>query len=1056
MQLLLAPSGRGKTAHVLQRIRALQATDSLAPAWVILPNRQQASAFRQRLAGERGVAGVEIFTFSQLYAEVLTREGRPRPLLLEPVQHRLLRGVVDSLYRSGALAHYAPLRDKPGFLRSLREVILDLKQARISPRDFSAALADAPLRLSELAAIYQRYQGWLLDVGWVDAEGRGWLAVRALERLPHLAADVRLLAVDGFDEFNPTQLAVLRLLAQQTGETIVTLTGEGPDAPPREAHRRFTRARQTLLERVAGVEMEALTPASSAVSPALAHLEAGLFRPDAQALTPGADILLWEARNRAAEARAALRWLKGLLVQKGLAPDQTAILARDLSPYRPFLAEAAAEFGMPLHLAADEALPANPVIAALLNLLSLPMRDWPQRAVLEAWRSPYFDWSELVQAEGEQYETVGTVVADLEAVVRGSRIIAGLEQWRQALQQRSAVSAEETLDWEDDRGQLEGPVGERAAALLRIFDAFVERIQPQKEASLAAYVAFVEDLIGEDPGAEGTRDHDLSPEDRSQKSMVAAVRENPATTGRDIAALRKFKEVLRGLLLAAEIVARLPAGPASGPVPYRRFWSDLRGAVEASSYQADGPERGVILAAPVLAARGLSFQAAAILGLSEGEFPRREQEGVLLRDADRLMLAERGEALPLQVRGEEVTLFYEAVTRAREHLLLTRPRLTDDGQPWEPSPYWQEVRRLTGMEPQSAPAAPAASLAEWLALAGPALAAGGISPPERMAEQAAAGWRQVQRVRNVLQARLARSALSAHEGDVAALRPRLQRRYHPGHVWSSSRLERYATCPFLFFVGHALRLEPRAQPEEGFDALVLGSIYHAILESVYRQARAQGDWSEQALLALLPRVAGPILGQAPGQYGFRPGALWEHQQAEMLQRLERTLAALAALPGDFAPFKMEQAFGMAGQVELVASVDAGSFRLRGFIDRIDRDGAGRLRIIDYKSGSSSITAGDLDEGKRIQLPLYALAAARALGLGEVAEGFYWLIGAAKPSSLQLGKYGVEAAMETATQQALRHIEGIRSGRFAPVPPAGGCPTSCPASGFCWRYRPRRR
>ena len=92
---------------------------------------------------------------------------------------------------------------------------------------------------------------------------------------------------------------------------------------------------------------------------------------------------------------------------------------------------------------------------------------------------------------------------------------------------------------------------------------------------------------------------------------------------------------------------------------------------------------------------------------------------------------------------------------------------------------------------------------------------------------------------------------------------------------------------------------------------------------------------------------------------------------------------------------------------------------------------------------------------RLQLPLYALAAQEALG-EEVASGFYWHIGSAKPSSLKLEKYegGVVGAIEAAVDYALAIGTAVRAGQFAPTPSDDGCPTFCPAATFCGRYKPR--
>jgi ATP-dependent helicase/nuclease subunit B len=440
-----------------------------------------------------------------------------------------------------------------------------------------------------------------------------------------------------------------------------------------------------------------------------------------------------------------------------------------------------------------------------------------------------------------------------------------------------------------------------------------------------------------------------------------------------------------------------------------------------------------MLAASVLDGRGLAFQAAALLGLSEGEFPRIEREDILLNESDRDALRARGLPLETRLRGDEGSLFYQAVTRARQKLLLTRPYLADDGQPWEPSPFWEEMRRLNGSRPVVR-VRPEDGLTD---------AAEAASPVE---------WREAAREFDIhmkngvkaLMARLASKAEGAYEGTIFDL----SERFGQGFGWSASKLESYGTCPFEFFVAYALGLEPRTPPEEGFDVRMLGSMLHQILEDVYGAAS-----DLETCLKLLPEKARAVFERAPQEYGFRPTALWAVQQRELERRLGETITALDEVSQGFRPLHMEARFGM-GEPSLVLQTEVGEVRLHGYIDRLDAAPDGSLRVIDYKSGGATISAAHLKDGRRLQLPIYALAAQDALGLGEVSSGFYWHIQSAKASSLKLEKFedGVNTAFSTAVSHVGEHVKNIRAGHFEPRPPAEGCPSYCPATGFCWKYK----
>ncbi|MGD1992697.1 MAG: exodeoxyribonuclease V subunit gamma [Anaerolineae bacterium] len=1029
IRLLLAPAGHGKTARAIQAVRALP---PLAPARVVVPDRVQAGAFRRRLAQSGGAVGTKVQTFYDLYADVLALAGGPSAgglaRLPSAVRHRLIAHLVDSLADAGGITYYTPLRGASGFARLLGQLFGELKRGRVLPQDLEQVLAprEDP-RLTELSRLYAAYQTWLLDTRWVDAEGQGWLAALALERDPALLSDLALLAVDGFDEFNPTQLQVLRLLAGRAAATLVTLTGD-LDRPDRLAHRRPARARAALCQTLDPKPVSLTTAGFE--EPALAHLEAGLFEPQVDPVPAGDAIGFLEVQSRAAEARETLRWLKARVARNDISLSDVAVIARDVTPYRPFLEEVAAEFGVPLRFVTGADLRANPAIAALLTLLSLPLEpvDWSPRAVMDLLSSPYFDWSTCGLAPEGGVGDLPANAGQLLEVARAGQVVRGLDQWREAFQRLAEAEREEALEVTEDEEDAprHPPTESEAEALAAVFEEIVVRVTPPTQATLRQRVAWLEALIGPDPAFEGPARGD----DTLSLCVAARARANPSTAERDVAALQSLKDVLRGLVLAESVLNDGPETHVSASV----FVTELTEAIEEASHPT--PVEGeAVLVASALEARGLSFNSVALLGLAEGDFPRAEREDALLREADRAWLSEQGLPIEPRLRGDEVTLFYQAVTRARRRLLLSRPYLAEDGQPWEPSPYWSAVQRLftdvtvRHVRPTD-PVDPPASKEELRqALPGdaPSLAA------------------------QVLGARL-QGRPSPWTGDLSPLQQALDERFGAHRPWSSSRLEAYAKCPLHFWAIYAMELEPRDLPEPGFDILILGSIYHLVLERLYDRVP---DGDPDRLLELLPSVAQAVYDAAPQQYGFRPTSLWERQQAELTETLARTLEGLIDIAGDYVPVAPELAFGLRGRPPLVLPGEP-VVQLRGFIDRVDRAPDGRMRVIDYKAGSSRISARRLEEGTRVQLPLYALAAQEMLE-GEVASGFYWHVTAAAPSYLKLEKFegGVTGAIETALAHTRRVVTAVRAGQFTPETPDGGCPPFCPAVAFCERFEPRR-
>ncbi|MCA9873099.1 MAG: exodeoxyribonuclease V subunit gamma, partial [Anaerolineales bacterium] len=693
----------------------------------------------------------------------------------------------------------------------------------------------------------------------------------------------------------------------------------------------------------------------------------------------------------------------------------------------------------------------SPVINALLALLRLylPLNETgelslPRRPVIAAWRSPYFDW-------GSGGTAITPADADLlDTFARQQLVIRGLSQWQAAFAAGSAAINSDDGDVyeEDEAGREIRLTGAQIQQLQQKFSHFLATSQPPDTATtMRDFVQWLETLIGLDPQAPGN-----SPQPGGSLQIVVQARNNPTTAVADVAALRTLKDILRGLVWAEAAVGQ------NRPIDYALFFNELMGAIAATHYMLP-PRTGQpeILIASVTQVRGLSFAAVAVIGLSEGAFPATISEDPFLRDADRRILRDRF-ALQLEpsTRSAEREFFYEAVTRAREKLLLTRPVLADNGAEWVASPFWETVRSLVTVKSQSIgstavlPLTETASWVEWWEV----VAADGALDTQNRDE---AIRRQIETAATIWQIREGADK-SIWQGDLSSLAAELTAHFGPDHIWSASRLEAYQTCGYLFFLQNVLKIESRPEPAEGLDIRQLGSVYHTIFEMVTSSGLSEPS-EETAVQAQVVAVATPILDAAPEQQGFRQTPWWAQTRQEIIDNVTRSIMALEA--GEYIFFKAEASFGIHGP-PLVIGVDDDQLCLRGFIDRIDQHDDGSIRIIDYKSGGkSAYTFPAFQNGKKLQLPLYALAAQETLGLGTVSDGFYWHFQQAERSSFQLqkakkGEEGIDGIIRIAIRHAWDAVQNIRDGQFAPRPPDDGCPNYCPAAAFCWQYRPRYR
>ncbi len=625
----------------------------------------------------------------------------------EAALRRLIQHFLAELDDQGKLTTFRPVKNEPGFVQVLIEWLREMKTQGIPPE----AVVDEADRSGkahdqQLAALYQRYQDFLIAGDYSDADGLLWLAAEALETDPALFATTGPFMALGFDQINPVQVRLIQALVQRCPDFAIYLPWDParPDASLALTRMAPTRLR---LEELLSPQIRALDD-SAATPPDLQRLRDRLFEP-AGAAAPLEDLLALRAvaaPSREAEVRWALRAIKSLLLE-GVSPQEIALLAPHPEVYRRLVSTTAEEYGLPVAL--ESALLDQPVVAALRNLLGLPF-DFAWRQTLDALRSPYLRQPWL---DDEQIDL-------LDQLSRERPVIAGRDQWAFALRPLELKSAD-TDDEDLGPPPLVSQLDPSALEAIRegLF-AFFDALSPSRRASYRDYALWLQEAVlgvFDEPEEEQPAPAETAP----TLDLLGACRAG-AHPERDLRALALVTQALRGLVEAADLV------PGGGePAAWEAFRADLFAALAAQSVPADWDESGAALPAlrfgSLEVGRAVAYEHLFVLGLAEGEFPRQNAPDVFYAPAER-----RDHRLPLVRRdpAEEASLWWQVLANCRARLTLLRPRLDESGALWLPSPYWQAALEVfSGVQEQLLPVderlepGEAASPAELLIELGP-------------------------------------------------------------------------------------------------------------------------------------------------------------------------------------------------------------------------------------------------------------------------------------------------------------------------------------------------
>ncbi len=953
--VLVGRAGAGKTHRVVEELRRHLCQPDAAGRFerfqLLVPTYSQAEHVKRRLL--RGPAGVAalldrgVGTFEQL-AE---RETGVRLHALAPAAVRdalLAQALADDDF-----PEFRAVSRFPGFRRAALRFVKEVKASDPGEDDprlehaaerLVAAAAELPgargRKLLGLARGLRAYQARLVEARLLDHED---LLRALLARLrAHPPERLRWFALDGFTDLTEVQERIVQALAAHADASLVTLVGDpsGRRDGPFEAS-------AGLLGRLcagSGFTLERLPDVRRGVGD-LVRVERRAAGDELAPEPPDGSVRFLAGADPSDEADRVARTCLRFLAEGVPHGDVLVVVRRMDGETADRVLDALRRHGVPHRRAGRAPLATSPAARSALRALRLVAGAGEPGDVLAA----------LCGGDARD-------VADAEA-----------DALRVAVRPLGSVTAE--------------ALAERAEALAL----------PAAATWLRALVALRIDAAPRAP-SEIARDLLVALPRLLRWSFEGAVpAESAARAADDAAALRRVRAVV------AETVAALGSVGVAATTP-AEFVAAVDAAAGDATFGARDGRVDVVNVVDADEARQWEARAVVVAGLRMGEFPGGAREDPFLADGDRAAV-EHGARLRLPARLDDALrrerlLFYAAVTRATERLVLTRPLADAGGDPVAPSPFledllemWPPAARVpdgaerTPGEPQPAPGetfTDADLVAASLAALGERFVPGGAAELRAhtglaLAQELATHPRRAALLRRAARARTPRAA-RLHEGGAAALllaRPRRR---------SASSLASFVQCAYRHFAERGLGLrEPDPAPEDGLDALTAGQVLHAALERAVKARARTAEQADAAFAAAWHEHAGHLL---PGLSLARERAALRHAV------LEQVLAeAEAPLVPGYAPAHVEWPFGLEGAAPLVVASGGATVEVAGKVDRIDTDAGGHAVVVDYKW--SRITrfaalARRIAEGEDVQLPLYVLAVERGLGVRVGAAGYLTL------------------------------------------------------------------
>ena len=961
IRFVFGRAGAGKSYYCLNQIKKKLNNDKNNKLIMLVPDQYTFQTEKKLLeyVGERSLLRAEVLSFKRMATRVFDKcGGRAINVIEDSGKNMLIYKLLKD--KGEELQYFNRISKQQGFVGIVSKSITEFKKYNISEeilkeKELQIEDKDLKEKVSDLASIYETFNE-SLHKGYIDSEDILSILAEKLKECD-LYNDAEIW-VDEFTTFTPQQLEVLKVLAKQCKNLNITLCSDGEiqftegetdifDVIKNTENRILKMMQENNISYKEPVNLNKENIYRFKESKELGHIEKYFFNFPFKIYKGNCkDIRLYKANNNYSEIEWVAQDILRLVRDKGYRYKDIAVVCREIDSYDKITSVIFNEYNIPYFLDKKREILSNPLVVLIISALEILVTNWSYESVFKYVKSG------LITLETNFIDKLENYI-----LANG---IKGYKWTRDLLISQDEELTQEEIEIFEYMEEIRRPI-------INLYNKIKVDVTVRKYCT-----ALYEFLL--EINAFETMDKWL--DNFNDKGMQDKIKEYTQVPSIVMDMLDQAVEVL-----------------GDEVVDLKTFSKILISGFEEKEIGVIPMALDQVNIGDIARIKGRDVKALYIVGANDGVLPSANKDEGILSDEDRIELKSMGIELASDTRSrvfEEQFMVYTALTIPSNYLMITYPMADFEGKSLRPSIVIPRLKKiLPRLKEESEIFNSNLFYDKYHNITAPVPTFNELIEALRREyenEEIEPYWVETFKWFEESEEFKDRTKIIFNGLNYTNLvekipREKIKRLYSNDNgrlMFSVSRIEKYAQCPFSYYVQYGLKAKDRKVYE--FTAPDLGSFMHDILDQFTNKIRKEnilwGDLTKEKCAEIVNELVNSKLKNETNSI-LNSNKKYQYFSERFKKTITKSVTVISEQmrKGEFDIFKSEFDFGDFKDSDPI-KLELPSKEivyLKGRVDRIDKvdlNGETYIRIVDYKSGSKSFDLNELYYGLQIQLLVY--------------------------------------------------------------------------------------